>query len=263
MGIRFVDGRGFGPEFNDSLSVVVNQRAVKALGLKQPVGSTLVNNINPTTPVTYTIVGVVEDYNYESLHLEVSPLVIMSTESAYSFQSVLVARVESERRAQAIAGIQSAYREVAPNAPFNYSFLDNRLEKLYTSEKASGNLLTTFTFIAIIVACVGLFGLTAYTANQRTKEISIRKVLGATAAGIVRLLSRDFAWLVLMALLLGAPLAWYLTGEWLQTFAFRIALSPVPFLAAGMIVFLFTAVTISYHAIRSALVNPAETLKGE
>jgi putative ABC transport system permease protein len=122
-------------------------------------------------------------------------------------------------------------------------------------------LLTTFTFIAIIVACVGLFGLTAYTATQRTKEISIRKVLGASALGIVRLLSRDFALLVLIALVVGAPVAWYLTAQWLETFAFRITMGPTPFLVAGIIVFAFTAVTISYHAIKSALINPADTLK--
>ncbi len=261
MGIRVVDGRVFSPDYNDSLSIVVNQKAVKALGLKTPVGSSLINNANPTTPITYTIVGVVEDYNYESLHLEVSPLIIMSTESSYSFQSMLVARVESAKRADAIAGMHSVYKEVVPNVPFNYSFLDSRLDKLYSAEQASGSLLTTFTFIAIIVACVGLFGLTAYTANQRTKEISIRKVLGASVMGIVRLLSRDFAMLVFIALLLGAPLAWYLTGEWLQTFAFRISPGPKPFLFAGIIIAVFTAVTISYHAIKSALVNPAETLK--
>lgn len=261
MGIRTVDGRVFGPEFNDSLSVVVNQRAVKALGLKNPVGSVLINNVDPNTAIAYTIVGVVEDYNYESLHLDVAPLVIMSTESTFGFQSVLVARVEAARHREAIAGMGAVWKEAVPNAPFNYSFLDNRLETLYAAEKASGSLLTTFTLIAIIVACVGLFGLTAYTANQRTKEISIRKVLGASAVGIVRLLSRDFTVLVAFALLFGAPLAWYLTSQWLETFAFRISLSPVPFVGAGVIVFLFTFLTISYHAIKSALMNPAETLK--
>lgn len=261
MGIRLVEGRVFGPAYNDSLSVVVNQRAVKALGLTNPIGSVLINNVDPNTAISYTIVGVVEDYNYESLHLEVAPLVVMSTESNNGFQSVLVTRVESTRREEAIAGMNDVWKEMVPNAPFNYSFLDNRLETLYAAEKASGSLLTTFTFIAIIVACVGLFGLTAYTANQRTKEISIRKVLGASAVGIVRLLSRDFALLVVIALVMGAPLAWYLTAQWLETFAFRITLSPVPFIGAGLVVFLFTALTISYHAIKSALINPAETLK--
>jgi len=261
MGIRVVDGRVFGEEFNDSLSVVVNQRAVKALGLASPVGAKLVNNQNPTTPITYTIVGVIEDYNFESLHMEVAPLVIMSTESGFSFQGALVTRVESARREEAIQGMQAVYKEVVPNAPFNFSFLDSRLDKLYASEQSSGNLLTTFTLIAIVIACVGLFGLTAYTATQRTKEISIRKVLGASVTGIVGLLSRDFAILVLIALLLGAPLAWYFTGEWLQTFAFRISIGPKPFIIAGIIVGVFTAITISYHAIKSALVNPAETLK--
>lgn len=261
MGINLLAGRFFGPEYNDSLCIIVNQRAVKALNLKDPIGAKLINNATPTTPVTYTIVGVVDDYNYESLHLDVSPLVINSTESSFAFQSVLVARIESNQFENAIASVQGVWKEVLPGEPFVYSFLDNRLAKMYESEQASGNLLTTFTFIAIIVACVGLFGLTAYTANQRTKEISVRKVLGASSLGIVRLLSRDFALLVVIALAIGAPLAWYAMGEWLQTFAFRIALGIKPFLAAGLIVALFTMVTISYQAIKSALINPAETLK--
>lgn len=261
MGIPVVSGRVFGPEYDDSLSVVVNQRAAKALGLTDPVGAVLVNNANPNTAISYTIVGVVEDFNFESLHLDVAPLVIMSTESSFSFQSVMVTRVESARREEAIAGMRSVWTEMVPGAPFNYSFLDNRLETLYAAEKISGSLLTTFAFIAIIVACVGLFGLTAYTANQRTKEISVRKVLGASSFGIVRLLSRDFTVLVAVALLFGAPVAWYFTRQWLETFAFRITLSPTPFLVAGIIVFLFTILTISYHGVKSALINPAETLK--
>ncbi len=261
MGIHVLDGRVFSPEFDDSLSIVVNQRAVKALGLTNPVGAKLINNPTPTTSVTYTIVGVVEDYNYESLHLEVAPLVIMSTESSFSFQSVVLARIESTRVEGAIAEMHTIWKEMFPNEPFNYNFLDNRLARMYASEQASGSLLTTFTLIAIIVACVGLFGLTAYTANQRTREISVRKVLGASAASIVQLLSRDFAILVIIALVIGAPVAWYFLDQWLQSFAFRISLGVKPFLFAGIILGIFTMITISYQAIKSALVNPAQTLK--
>ncbi len=261
MKIRVLEGRVFSQEFDDSLSVVVNQRAVKALGLTSPVGAKLINNPTPTTSVTYTIVGVVEDYNYESLHLEVAPLVIMSTESSFSFQSVVLARIESDRFEPAIAQMQEIWKEMFPNEPFNYNFLDNRLARMYASEQASGSLLTTFTLIAIIVACVGLFGLTAYTANQRTKEISVRKVLGASAASIVQLLSRDFALLVAIALAIGAPVAWYFLDQWLQAFAFRISLGVKPFLYAGVILGIFTMITISYQAVKSALVNPAQTLK--
>lgn len=261
MGLNIIAGRSFSPEYNDSLCVIVNQRAVKALGLTDPIGAKLINNNTPTTQLVYTIVGVVEDYNYESLHLEVAPLVIMSTEGIQSFQSVVIARMESDKFSEALEGIQAVWKEVLPAEPFNYSFLDARLARMYAAEQASGSLLTTFTFIAIIIACVGLFGLTAYTASQRTKEISIRKVLGASAVGIVRLLSRDFALLVVIALAIGAPIAWYMMGDWLQTFAFRVSLGFKPFVIAGLIVALFTMITISYQAIKSALINPAETLK--
>jgi len=261
MGLNIIDGRWFSREYDDTLSIVVNQRAVKALNLKDPVGTILTNNVNPTTTARYTIVGVVEDFNFESLHLDIAPLVIMSTEGQFTFQNALVARVEMNGMDNTLAAMESKWKELVPTEPFNYNFLDQRLKILYESEQASGNLLTTFTLIAIIVACVGLFGLTAYTANQRTKEIGVRKVLGATSASIVQLLSKDFALLVLVALLIGAPMAWYMMREWLQSFAFRVPLNATPFLYAGLIVAVFTMVTISYQAVKSALINPAESLK--
>jgi putative ABC transport system permease protein len=261
--LRFVAGRSFSPEFNDSLSIIINQRAARALNLKNPVGTTLFYNATPESPSAYTIVGVVEDFNFESLHSEIAPLVIMSTEGQLAFQSVLVVKFSTEDFSQAISSIEAKWKEILPEEPFIYSFMDSRLEHLYTSEKASSELLTSFTVIAIIIACVGLFGLAAYTANQRTKEMGVRKVLGASEWSIMNLLSKDFAKLVLIALMIGTPVAWWMMREWLATFAYRTSLSAMTFLLAALVVVVFTVLAISYQAIRAARANPVESLKDE
>lgn len=263
LNLNIIDGRSFNASFNDSLSIIINQRAARAMNLDNPVGTVLINNADPNTPVSYTVVGVVEDFNFESLHSEINPLIVMSTEGQLNFQSVLIARLNDGEFIKTVSSLETKWKELMPNDPFIYSFMDSQLDNLYKSEQASGKLMTTFALIAIIIACVGLFGLAAYTANQRTKEIGVRKVLGATVTSIVSLVSMDFAKLVLISLLLGAPLAWFLMREWLQSFAYRITLSVDTFLLAGLIVSLFTMTTISYQAIKAATSNPVNSLKDE
>lgn len=263
MNLKILEGRFFDPAFDDSLNVVVNQRAVAAMNLKDPVGAVLLNNVNPTTTVTYTIVGVIEDYNFESLHSEINPLIIMSNEGQFNFGNLMIAKLESGRASETLAAIQTKWREIVPDQPFIYSFMDGRLDGLYVSENQSGKLLLMFTAVAIIIACVGLFGLAAYTANQRRKEIGVRKVLGASISGIVGLLSKDFFKLVVVAMVIGIPVSWLLVNQWLQAFAYRVPLDVATFLLAGVIVIIFTAVTISYQAITASMVNPTESLKEE
>jgi putative ABC transport system permease protein len=263
LNLKILEGRSFQEAFNDSLSVIINQKAVRAMHLDNPVGTVLINNVNPETPVRYTIVGVVEDFNFESLHTEITPLVITSTEGQFNFQSVITARLNTTDLPGTISTIEKKWKVLVPTEPFIYNFLDNRLDNLYTTEQSSGLLLTVFTLIALVIACVGLFGLAAYMANQRTKEIGVRKVLGASMFSIVNLLSRDFAKLVLISFVLGVPVAWFLMAKWLSSFAYRIALNPTSFLIAGILVLLFTLVTISYKAISAAAVNPVDSLKDE
>jgi putative ABC transport system permease protein len=162
-----------------------------------------------------------------------------------------------------LSAIEKKWKELVPNDPFIYSFLDNRLDNLYTNEKSSSALLTVFTIIALIIACVGLFGLAAYMVNQRTKEIGVRKVLGASMFSIINLISKDFAKLVLISFVLGTPIAWFLMSKWLGGFAYRITLSPTTFAIAGVSVLLFTLMTISYKALSAAAINPVDTLKDE
>lgn len=262
MNLKIVEGRFFDPAFDDSLSIVVNQKAVAAMNLTDPIGSILMNNLNPTTSVPYTIVGVVEDYNYESLHSDVNPLVIMSTEGQFSQITVVTARLENGNES-ALDAMEAKWKEIVPGEPFIYSFMEDRLSSLYVSENQSGKLLMMFTGVAIVIACVGLFGLAAYTANQRTKEIGVRKVLGASISSIVGLLSKDFFKLVAIAMVIGTPVAWFMMGEWLDSFAYRVPLQITSFLMAGVIVMVFTAITISYQAISASIVNPTESLKEE
>jgi putative ABC transport system permease protein len=261
--LRLKEGRLFGRDFNDSLSVVVNETAVRAMGLTNPVGTVLTQSGDPENQTQYTLVGVVEDFNFESLHTEITPLVIMSTEGQFAFLSFIAISISADDLPAAVAAIENTWNETLPNEPFIYTFLDDNLNSLYQSEKASGQQLTVFTVIAIVIACVGLFGLAAYMANQRTKEIGVRKVLGATVTSIVALLSKDFAKLVLIATLLGIPIAWYLMYQWLQSFAYRVVIDGSAFLLSGLAVLIFTIATISYQAISTALVNPVNSLKEE
>lgn len=263
MKLNIVDGRSFSPDFDDSLSVIINQRAVASLRLDDPVGSVLQLNNDPETPVSYTIVGVVDDFNFESLHSDVAPLVMMSTEGQLAFQSVLMVRTDGRDHDRTIKTIEAKWRELVPNEPFTYAFMDDRLETLYASENKSSNLLIMFTVIAIVIGCVGLFGLAAYTANQRTKEIGVRKVLGASVAGIVGLLSKDFFKLVFIALVIASPLAWWLMSRWLESFAYRVDITLTTFLLSGVLVTAFTALTVSYQAISASIVNPVDSLKEE
>jgi putative ABC transport system permease protein len=263
LGLKLVDGRLFSAEFNDSLSLIINQRAVLSLGLEEPVGSILTQNVNPETTISYTIVGVVEDFNFESLHSEIAPLVIMSTETDQNFQGTIVLKLENGNLMETMKRVEARWKEVVPGAPFDFFFLDENLNNLYASESRSGQLLLMFTMIAIVIACVGLFGLSAYTAHQRTKEIGVRKVLGASVGSIVALLSRDFVKLVLISMLLGCPIAWFMVKEWLESFAYRIPLGLSTFGWAGLIVLAFTCITVSYQAITSSLANPVNSLKEE
>lgn len=265
INFNLLQGRLFGPEFDDSLSVVINQRAASTLNLKDPVGTVLTHfpQGQNVPPVQMTIVGVVEDFHFESLHTEIAPLIIHSTEGQYNFSSVMVLRLEAGKTQQALSTIETKWKELVPDQPFAYNFLDGRLSEMYSDESRSGTLLMMFSVVAIVIACVGLFGLAAYTANQRTKEIGVRKVLGASISSIVGLLSKDFLKLVAIALAIGTPVSLFLVRQWLESFAYRVPLSAFTFVIAGVVVMIFTAITISYQAINASLANPTNSLKEE
>lgn len=266
LGINLLAGRSFSEDFDDSLNIILNESTVRALGIENPVGTRLnstrnVNNEQVT--LTFTVIGVAENFNFESLRTAVTPLVILSSESALGFESFLVTRMVTPNFNEAIQSIENIWKSMAPDRPFSYSFLDSDLAEMYKSEQISAKIFAVFAVLAIIIACVGLFGLAAYTAYQRTKEIGVRKVLGATVPNIVLLLSKDFARLVGIAFLIAAPVAWLAMQNWLQNFAFRIDSGIMTFIYAGLIALAIALITVSYQAISAAVVNPVQSLRTE
>lgn len=267
MGISITEGRGFAESFNDSLNLILNQNAVISLGLNEPIGTVLSlstqDNEGNTTVTNYTVIGVVDDFNFESLKTDVTPLAIYSSESAFGFAGYTPIRFETNNVEQLIADINDTWEAYAPGEPFRYTFLDTDLDQMYKAEQVSGTILAFFSFLAIIIACVGLFGLAAYMAYQRTNEIGVRKVLGASVFGIIILLSKDFAKLVGIAFLLAVPISYYFMNQWLGNFAYQTDLNIGVFLIAGILSLLIALLTVSWQSLKAAIANPVDSLKSE
>jgi ABC-type antimicrobial peptide transport system permease subunit len=206
------------------------------------------------------IVGVVKDFHFQSLHEQVKPLFIwLSPEDTGQF----MAKIEPGKEKTAIARLESLYKQFNPAFSFEYSFLDSDYQTLYTSENRISVLSRYFAGMAILISCLGLFGLAAFTAQKRQREIGIRKVIGASVRNITMLLSGEFLQLVFIALLVAFPLAWWAMTLWLKSFAYRILIDPGIFLIAGFSILLLTGITISFQAIKAAIANPATSLRSE
>jgi putative ABC transport system permease protein len=263
---QVADGKFFAEGTNDSLNIILNETAVKTLDLKDPVGRRLTsgtdNNDGTQTMRTFTVIGVVKDFHFQSLRDEITPLVMFSNEFL-RFNGFISIRVKPENVQGTIAQIENRWKVLAPGQPFRYSFLDDNIQREYAEEKRSGQLFSVFSGLAIIIACVGLFGLSAYTASLRTKEIGVRKVLGASVAGVTVLLSKDFTKLVLIAFVLAVPVSWWLMNNWLQSFAYRITPGAGSYLLAGLAALSIAWLTVSYQSIKAAMVNPVKSLRSE
>ena len=266
LGMELVEGNWFSQNTNDSLNILLNEAAVKTMGLKNPIGLKLSNvqqRREGNVTVAYTIIGVVKNFHFQSLRDQITPLVMLSTETnPGNFQYVMV-RIKAGQYESAIATIESQWNAMAPDQPFHYLFLDENFNANYKAEKQAGKLFVVFSGLAILVACIGLFGLSAYTAHLRTKEIGIRKVMGASVSGVVILLAKDFTRMVLLAFLIAVPASWYLMKQWLEGFAYRIDLSVGVFLIAGVITIMIAWATVSFQTIKAAIINPVKSLKVE
>jgi len=269
IGFELKEGRLFSKETNDSLNILLNETAVKTMGLTDPVGRKLsqVNN-NPDgskTTLYFTIVGVIKDFHFQSLRDEITPLVIYDKElfGKQGGSAYVAARLKANKFREAIGKIEMKWKEMVPEQPFKYEFLDENLKQGYLEEQRSGKLFAVFSGLAIAIACVGLFGLSAYTASLRTKEIGIRKVLGSSVSGVVILLSKDFTKLVLIAFVLAVPLSWWMMDTWLKGFAYRVDLGINSFIVAGILALAIAWLTVSYQSIKAAIVNPVKSLKSE
>jgi putative ABC transport system permease protein len=267
MGFELQQGRLFSEKTNDSLSVVLNETAVKTLNLTDPIGKSITfmeQTYGSGEETKFTIVGVIKDFHYETLHNEIKPLVIQSNEVIFSRMSYIVARVQAGTNISAIAKLESKWKELAPGLPFQFRFVDTILDSQYQKEERMGKLFTLFSGLSIFVSCIGLFGLAAYTASLRTKEIGIRKIVGAGILDILAFLSKDFTRMVLFSFALAAPVAWWLMEKWwLQSFAFRVEVGVWTFLISGAVALVTAWVSVGYQSIKAAVANPVDSLKSE
>lgn len=262
LGMEMASGRNFSKQFlTDSQGVILNESAAKKLGIKDLLHSKLYSIVDAKTKEVkeYTIIGIVKDFNFNSLREEVSPMGLFLREE----RGNLAFRIRTSDTKSLINQIENKWKTIAPGQPFHYSFMDEDFDGIYRAEQRTGRISLTFSILAICIACLGLFGLAAYAAEQRTKEIGIRKVLGATVSNIVGMLSRDFLKLVIIAALIAFPFAWWAMNNWLQSFAYRITIGWWVFVITGVVAILIAVLTVSFQAIRAALANPVKSLRTE
>ena len=258
MGLKLVAGRNFSKQMaSDSMAIIVNEAFAEKFGQKDPLNKYVYRN--SIGPQQFHIVGVVKNFHFESLRDKISPLVLVYSPD----NGAISVKVRTTDLSGLMSKIESKWKQFSPNQQFSYSFMDQDFDATYRSEQRLGTLFISFSTLAILIACLGLFGLAAYAAEQRTKEIGIRKVLGASISGIVGMLSMDFIRLVFVSMLIASPLAWYFMNKWLQDFAYRTEFHWWILAIAGAVALFIALVTISFQSIRAALANPVKSLRSE
>jgi len=259
MSIELKAGRFYSEEFKgDSLACVINEDAVRRLGLGNPIGSKLYFVGEDDYK---EVIGVIGDFHINSLQHEIPNIMLLPPYSSYSHY--LVVKLSTGDIQKTIRTIGKLWKEIAVNQPFEYFFLDEHFDNLHLSEKRSGQIFTIFSLLAIIVACLGLYGLAMFTAQQKTKEIGIRKVLGASVGEIIGLLLKQFTRWVLFANLIAWPIAWFVMKKWLQNYAYAIEINIGFFISAGIITLFIACFTVIFQSIKAAVSNPVEALKYE
>ena len=253
--LELIEGNNFSGAANDSAHFILNETAVKESGIKNPVGKTFRLHEH-----TGTIIGVVRDFHFASMKQKIEPAILYYNPAG---NSAIFVKTTGKDVDKAIAATQSVWKRYNADQPFSFSFLDAAFENLYRIEQRSGTLVSIFAGIAIFISCLGLLGLAAYTAQVRTREIGVRKVLGSSIGGIIRLLASDFIRLVMIGILIATPLSWYLMHKWLDDFAYRMDLSWTIFSVAGAIAILIAVLTISFQSVKAALANPVNALRSE
>ena len=260
LGMQMVKGRNFSPNYpTDTMGVILNESAIALLGWKDPLKERLYQPDDSMRPRAFPVIGVVKDFNFSSMHDKIGPVVMTLADNRRN----LAIRLRPGDIHSSVSKIETKWREFANGVPFNYTFMDDDFNKLYHAEAQTGELFVAFAAFAILIACLGLFGLVTYATEQRTKEIGIRKVLGARVTRIVALLSRDFARLVLIAALIAFPVAWWAMHKWLQSFTYRTDINWWIFPLAGAAAFLIAMATMCFQTIRAALANPVTSLRSE
>ena len=260
--INLSSGRNFSTEFpTDADAVVINEAAAKLFGAGSPVNKKMyiIKDLTTGKLVSNTVIGVISNFNFNSLHEKVTPLVL----KLYPDNGSIAVRINTADISGLLSRIKAKWKTVAPSEPFSYSFLDDEFNKQYSVEQRTGTISLIFSILAIFIASLGLFGLVTYAAEQRIKEIGIRKVLGAAIPDIVGLLSRDFVKLIIISLCIASPVAWWMMNRWLQDFAYRVTISWWIFVISAMLAILIALLTISFQTIKAAIANPVKNLRTE
>lgn len=259
MKFELKEGRFFSKEFpSDTTAIILNEAAVKEFGFKNPVGEEILYNNGGTAFVRYKVIGVLKNFNFESFKTAVRPLSIMYTKNS---GNLLVRYTGSPK--EIVAQVEKLWKQHATNEPLEYLFLDENFDELFRAEQRMGNIFSIFSGLAIFIASLGLFALAAFTSEQRTKEIGIRKAMGASVVGLTLLLSKDFTRLVLIAFIPAAFGGWYVSKQWLESFAYRIDVDPLIIVFSGLISMLLAWATVSYQAIKTASTSPVDSLRYE
>ena len=259
MGFHIIEGRNFSRDIpSDSSAIIVNEATVKELGWDNPINEELIT-FNGPEPQTLKVIGVMRDFNFQSIKREITPLILRLTNESY----LMAIRYKNMTADEAVKMVEAKYRELAPSEPFDYWFLEQSFDELYRAEQRLGTLFTIFTGLTIFIACLGLFGLAAYTAEQRTKEIGIRKAMGASGFSVVKLLSTEFTKYVAIAFLISLVPSYYFIREWLNGFHYRVSWGAGIFIIGGLLALIIALLTVSYQSIKAARLNPANTLRYE
>lgn len=262
LGMKMRQGRNFSKDFpTDSSGIIINEAFAKQMGFSDALNKPLylITDLEGKNFMKYHVIGVVKNFNFNSLHEQVTPLVFFLSPQMGS----VAFRINPAHTDKLIASIEQIYKKTAPGQPFKYSFMDADYNKTYQAEQKMGCLSITFSFLAILIACLGLFGLITFAASQRRKEIGIRKVLGASVADVTSMLSKDFLKLVLIAALIAFPVGWWAMNKWLQSFAYRVDINWWIFLVAGAAAIMIALITVSFQSIKAAVANPVESLRSE
>jgi putative ABC transport system permease protein len=255
FGLELKEGRWFKPGHADSSAFIINESAAKMMQLQSPIGKWMEHGGQRGT-----IVGVAKDFHFQSLHTAIEPMIFNQFWDSYYVSYI---KTRPGELPQAIAATEKVFTEIFPGKIFKYEFLDDQYDSLYKTEARTAQLVGLFTILTLLVSCIGLFGLAAFAAQQRTKEIGVRKVLGASVVGITGLLARDFLQLVFLALVIASPMAYYLMQQWLADFAYRIELQWWMFIGTGIVAILVALFTVGYQSIKAALANPVNSLRSE
>jgi len=256
---EMTQGRYFSKEFpSDTTAIILNEAAVREFGFNEPIGEELLYNDGGSQVKRLKVIGVVKNFNFESFKTEVRPLSILYTENA----NTLLIRYEGNPR-EMVSSVEKLWKEQSPNEPFEYAFMDESFDELFRAEQRMGNIFSIFSGLAIFIASLGLFALAAFTSEQRTKEIGIRKAMGASVFGLTILLSKEFTKLVVIAFIPASIAGWYVAHEWLQEFAYRIPVNPLILILSGLAAIVIAWLTVSYQSIKTASTNPVDSLRYE